>query len=158
MAFIVAISLTIVTEKSFSQVVEDYSGVLILNFLVISISVLLTSFWMLSYGVRIYTRLRVAASSMELTAESAMAFSAMRRVNAVLFVLVLCSALRIGTLIVVMMDLVGHYSFEDKIGNIFWFILSNWIPTLVPVRGFCLLSFALYNIFDFISSHVGHRE
>ena len=114
---------------------DRYAVVLLVDFLVIAVSMLLLLGWMLLYGLRIYTRLRVMnpASSSDRTA----AISALRRVNSVLLLLVVCATLRVFTLVVLMVDIIRHSHDQDDLGILLWFIFSNWIPTLVP--GYTLL-------------------
>lgn len=109
---------------------DRYAVVLLVDFLVIAVSMLLLSGWMLLYGLRIYTRLRVMnpASSADRTA----AISALRRVNSVLLLLVVCATLRVFTLVILMVDIIRHSHDQDDLGILLWFIFSNWIPTLVP--------------------------
>jgi hypothetical protein len=124
-----------VTQANFEDVGDNFGIVLLANFSILAVSMLLISSWMALYGTRIYMRLRVMTPVPG--ADHQTAFSALRRVNLVLCVLVACALLRIFTLAVLMYDIWSNSHDQDDLGNLTWFTFSNWIPTLGP--GYILL-------------------
>ena len=129
--FLKIILFLLVSENSFEDVGTHYEIVLLVDFMVVAFSMLVISFWMLLYGARIYMRLR--SSNITITKERASAFKALRRVNVVLAILVACSLLSIASLSVLMVDIILNTKYQERLGIFGWFIVSNWIPTLVPV-------------------------
>lgn len=118
----------IVSCRNFNEMGDRFAVVLLVNFLVIALSMLLISGWMFLYGLRIYIRLRATSTSTDRSA----AIIALRRVNLVLCVLVVCATLRVFTLVVLMVDIIRHSHDQGDLGILLWFIFSNWLPSLVP--------------------------
>lgn len=114
----------------FDALSSQYAIVLLVNFLILAMSMLLILVWMARYGLQIFVRLKGMQSVRG--QDRSIAFSAIRRVNIVVFFLGACALLRVFALIVLMIDILRHSHDQNNLGNILWFIFSGWIPSLGP--------------------------
>jgi hypothetical protein len=102
---------------------------------------LILSLWMLTYGLRMY--FFFLRSSMA-TANDEMREDRQRIIKRVLVVAVgfsLCNLIRSICTILVVCDNLGDFDVYDHISQMAWFMISQWIPYIIPVCEFNQRSF-----------------
>ncbi len=89
--------------------------------------------WLFAYGIRLHQRLSIAAGvDAEALAAREKRHVPVKRVVSVLFCCAICYGLRVVALMVLSVQAAA--GIRIHVGNVSWFFLSNWIPTLIPVR------------------------
>jgi uncharacterized membrane protein len=90
------------------------------------------SLWMLTYGLRIYFFLTSssAAASEEMHEQRQ---RVIKRVLVVAMGFSLCNLLRSICTILVVSDNLGEFAVYDHISLMAWFLISQWVPYIIPV-------------------------
>lgn len=103
-------------------------------------SLLFSTIWLFAYSIHLSDRLsRVLSNTAATTSSSTNSLVAkmqkqrsVRRIVIVLFFCSLCYVLRFAGLMLQVIDALTGTSRVERFEEIGWFLLSNWIPTLVP--------------------------
>ena len=110
----------------------DTYPIINISFLVIhSTTFLFLTSGMLLYGVKLQRNLN--ANTMWLQSENSKKLIILAKINILLLVCTLCYALRVVSLSVLFMDMVFGDEKTDSFPVLAWYIISQWVPTLVPV-------------------------
>jgi len=118
---------------SYSNFQDKFSYINLLLILVHSISLMLLACGMLWYGIRLQQKL--GRTSIKASPGRNRKIDILLRINAVLLVCNVCFFLRILALGLLCSDIIlGNNITDRKIYLLGWFLISNWIPTLFPVR------------------------
>ena len=106
----------------------------VIRTLIMSLSLLCFSVWLLVYGIRIYL---VLTSSEVRPTSSPARYERVKSILKVIFVVVACSLcylLRAFTVTLISYDYFsGKYITDEWFSFIGWHICSQWVPTLIPV-------------------------
>lgn len=121
-----------VTENRFEDVRHRFRGVLLTHFIIVALSLSALAGRMLSYGIDVYNRLKLARAEVP-AQDKDLRLSAIRRVNTVVGVLTLCFLVRLVSMFILIYDLATGDVSADSVPFILWFIFFNWIPTILPV-------------------------
>lgn len=122
----------LVISSSFGDFQDDYSVMNLLLVVTHSLCLLILSCSMLWYGIRLQQKL--GNSSLKAIPGKNRKIAILVRINTVLFICCVCFFLRIIALGLLCTDIILGNTFTDrKILLMGWFIISNWIPTCLPV-------------------------
>lgn len=102
-------------------------------------SLLFSTVWLFAYSIHLNDNLSRVLKTSSKTSDSRSSFSvqtskqrSIRRIVTVLFFCSLCYILRFACLLLLAIDTATDSTRADRFDLIGWFLLSNWIPTLVP--------------------------
>lgn len=97
----------------------------------------LLTLFLLSAGLFIYgwkLKTKLLSNSIWTPSEKARKVEVLMRINTVLGICCMCFLLRVICLIGVIIDDIREVSLTDQVTEPVWFTISNFIPTLCPVR------------------------
>jgi hypothetical protein len=122
----------LVTETRFEELRHHFRGVLLTHFVIIALSLSALAGRMLSYGIDVYNRLRLARPDIAVR-DKDLRLSAIRRVNTIVSVLTACFVVRLASMLMLIYDLATDHLSANSVPFILWFVFFNWIPTILPV-------------------------
>lgn len=106
-----------------------------------SACLMLLSMSMLFYGIKL--QLKLVKSTVKSAPGKTTKLAIILRINGMLAVCNICFFLRVVVLGILCSDILLSRNFTDhQISTYGWYIMSNWIPTLIPVRVPYLPSFS----------------
>jgi hypothetical protein len=120
------------TTKPLGEI-EDIT--ILINAAVIAVSLVILSVWMLVYGLRLYVYLqktRAARSDEEILRNRR---KATLRIIVIVSLFVCCYLIRGVAVAIVLVDVLrpGYRGFNN-FSIMSWFLFSQWVPFLIPVR------------------------
>ena len=122
----------LVSSSGFGEFQDHYSVVNLLLVLTHSLCLMILSLSMLWYGIRLQQKL--GSSSLKAIPGKTRKIAILLRINIVLLVCCVCFLVRIIALAMLVQDIIRDKNFTDnKIVLLGWFMISNWIPTCLPV-------------------------
>lgn len=115
-------------------------------------SLLFSTIWLFAYSVQLNERISRVISSNGTVNLCATTNSARNRgsVQNIVYVLFICSCTylaRVFCLTLLGIDIISGSNRTDRFTNVGWFVISNWIPTLIPVQNLRLLFVQFYSSF-----------
>lgn len=123
----------LVISPTFDDFQEKYWYINLLVILMHSVCLMLLAFSMLWYGINL--QLKLARSTVKSASGKNSKLAIILRINGMLTVCNVCFFLRIIALSILCNDVIMGTTFtDDHILVIGWFLMSNWIPTLIPVN------------------------
>jgi hypothetical protein len=120
-------------SKDFHEFQFRFVTMNLILIVVFALSMLFLTCGMLWYGVRLQQKLNsgVVTNPVERSKKIAIII----RINGVLLVCNICFFLRVVALLGLAMRIVSPGDdYTAAVGTIGWFVLSMWVPTLIPVR------------------------
>jgi hypothetical protein len=115
-----------------------------------SACLMLLSVSMLFYGIQL--QLKLAKTTVKSAPGKTTKLAIILRINGMLAICNICFFLRVVVLGLLSSDILMHKTYTDKqISTFGWYIMSNWIPTLIPVRNHFLTSHFVINSTHFPS-------
>lgn len=120
-------------SHSFWTYQDDYWYINLTTTLMHSICLMLLSVSMLFYGIQL--QLKLARSTVKSAPGKTTKSSIILRINGMLTICTVCFFLRVIVLGILCSDIILQTTYTDKqITSIAWYMMSNWIPTLIPVK------------------------
>jgi hypothetical protein len=114
--------------------------VLLTHFVIVAMSLSALAGRMLSYGIDVYNRLKLARPEIAVH-DKDLRLSAIRRVNSIVGVLTACFVVRLASMLMLIYDLATESVTANSVPFILWFIFFYWIPTILPVGPFQYMFF-----------------
>lgn len=99
-----------------------------------SSTLLFTATWLFIYSIQLRERIARVVTHSSVTDPTARKQSSVQRIVYVLFTCSCTYLARIFCLSLLGVDLITGSSRTSRFTNLGWFIISNWIPTIIPVR------------------------
>lgn len=132
----------LLASDGYDDFMDTYPVISIVFLVIHSTTFLFLTCGMLVYGVKLQRNLN--ANTMWLQSENSEKLIILVKINTLLFVCTLCYALRVGSLSVLFIDMVFGDKKTDEFPVLAWYIISQWVPTLIPVSMGC----TIYSILD----------
>lgn len=120
-----------------------------------SVCLMLLAFSMLWYGINL--QLKLASSTVKSATGKNTKLAIILRINGMLSICNVCFFLRIIALGLLCYDVLMDATYtDDNLLGIGWYLMSNWIPTLIPVSYYSNIN--LFNLFlNFINKTLINR-
>jgi hypothetical protein len=127
------LNLSLALSESFIAYEENYWVMNLVTTMMHSACLMLLSASMLFYGIKL--QLKLAKSTVKSAPGKTTKVAIILRINGMLAICNICFFLRVVVLGILCSDILLHKSYTDKkISTYGWYMMSNWIPTLIPVR------------------------
>jgi hypothetical protein len=144
-----------VISPSFPKYEDNYRYINLSLTLMHSLCLMLLSISMLFYGVKL--QFKLANSTVKSAPGKATKLSIILRINGMLTVCNVCFFLRVVVLGILCSDIITNSTYADKrITDVGWYVMSNWIPTLIPVSDVSSIP-PFYLNPDFLAPVVGYH-
>lgn len=121
----------LISSDGYDDFLDTYPIISIVFLVVHSTTFLLLTGGMLLYGIKLQINLN--ANTMWLQSENSKKLIILAKINILLLVCTICYALRVVTLALLFGDMALGNNSTSGIPELAWFVLSQFIPTLVPV-------------------------
>jgi hypothetical protein len=121
----------LIASDGYDDFVDSYPAISVVFLVVHSSTLLLLTIGMLIYGIKLQRNLN--ANTMWLQSDKSIKLMILAKINILLVVCTICYILRLVTLAVLFIDMVFGDENTDDFPVLGWYILSQFLPTLVPV-------------------------